>query len=56
MSCSCSIDIDADTNGELLSKQYPIARIQHICSECKKIIQPKEKYLKELNQKELEND
>lgn len=47
MNCECNIDMHIDDYWNIISKKYPIARIQHVCSECKKIIYPKEKYLKE---------
>ena len=35
MDCVCNINVDLDDNWELLNKKYPIAKIQHICFECK---------------------
>lgn len=48
MNCECVIAMNVDEYWTLLSKKYPIAKKQHICCECKKVIFPKEKYLKEV--------
>ena len=43
MDCSC-ISIDADYQSEVLKQKVVVAKKQHYCQECSRIIAPGEKY------------
>ena len=48
MECSCEIDVDVDECCVLLSATSPVARKDHCCYECKRLIHAGEKYRNEV--------
>jgi len=48
MECSCDIDVDVDEYCVLLSTTSPVARKDHYCYECKRLIHTGEKYRNEI--------